>query len=84
MIDNRKEVISMDNPLKAFLPTPHWSKAVFKANGVPFSAVAKGLGFSYAYTCNLLSGVCNVTPEVEARLEELVKQFCKDPRSLER
>ena len=56
-----------------FTPTPHWTKAIFKANGIPISAVAKGLGLSYSYVSSLLCGVCRVTPEVEGKLAQLTE-----------
>ena len=56
-----------------FLPIPHWSRAYFKANNIPLSAVAKALHLSYTYTCNMLSGVATVTSENEAKLTRLAE-----------
>lgn len=61
----------MTETFEKFLPRHHWSKAMFKANGIPLSAVAKALGLSYPYVCSLLSGVVKVTPEVETKLKRL-------------
>ena len=74
IISNRlKEVICMVNYFEEFLSKPHWTKAIFKHNNIPISAVAKGLGLSYSYVSNLLCGVMTITPEVEKRLAKLVE-----------
>jgi hypothetical protein len=64
--------------LKDFFPTPHWSKQVFKDHGFPIAAVAKYLGLAYSYTSNILSGIRQATPQVEAKLRELVDQVEKE------
>jgi hypothetical protein len=64
--------------LKSFLPTPHPSKAVFNSHKFPISAVAKYLGLSYNFTCNILSGTTRVTDENELRIKELVEMLEKE------
>ncbi len=58
---------------KDFLPTPHPSKAIFKKHKYPVAAVAKYLGLSYNFTCNILAGIVRVTPENEFKLRELTE-----------
>ena len=65
----------MNKTFKDLLPQPHWSKAKFKAHDIPISVVAKALGLSYSYVSSLLSGVCNVTEEVEGKLKGLVERM---------
>ena len=62
------------NLLEEYPQIPHPARAVFKANGIPINTVAKALGLSYSYTSNMLCGVVKVTPENEAKLQELVKK----------
>ena len=76
----------MKKAFKELLPQPHWSKAKFKAHDVPISSVAIVLGLSYSYVSTLLSGVCRVTPEVEARLKGFVERLeksCSAPETEE-
>lgn len=67
----------MINP-QDLLPTPHPSKKVFKSHNFPISAVAKHLGISYNFTCNILSGIARVTPENELKLRKLVEILQKE------
>lgn len=65
---------------------PHWSKEVFKYHDIPISSVALTLELNYTYVSTLLSGVSRVTPEVEARLKELVERIeksCSAPETEE-
>lgn len=59
--------------LSKYLPKPHPLKSVFKSYDFPISGVANFIGKSYPYTCNILSGVVRVTPEVELKLKGLAE-----------
>jgi len=56
-------------------PTPHWSKEIIKNHKIPINFVARFLDLSFHYVSNLLSGVCNMTPENEEKIREFVKQI---------
>ena len=60
-------------PFDEFVPVPHWSRAKFKANNIPISAVAKAMHLSYSYVSNMLCGVVNVTAENETKLTRLAE-----------
>lgn len=59
---------------------PHPTRAFFKSNNIPISAVARYLGLSFSYTSNLLSGIHRMTPENDRKLRELVDQLKQSPR----
>jgi len=69
---------NMKTKLSDFLPTPHWSKQIFKDKGFPIAAVAKYLGLAYGYTSNILNGIRRTTPEIDTKLRKLVDQLKKE------
>jgi hypothetical protein len=60
---------------KRIAPTPSEYKSKFKKYGVPACNIAVFLGFSYPYTLNLLNGIARITPEVDAKLKDLLVQL---------
>ena len=64
--------------LKDFLPVPHPLKAILQDHGFPIAGAARYLDLSYNYISNILSGLRRATPEVEAKLKELVDQLEKE------
>ena len=56
-------------------PTPSKYRKIFKEHEVPISYVAPRLNLSYPYTLNLLNGVSRITPEVDTKLQSLVKEL---------
>jgi len=56
-------------------PKPHPIKTVLKKNNVSVAALAKHLGLSFTYVTNLINGVARVTPENEAKLQEIIRHL---------
>jgi hypothetical protein len=51
----------------------HWSQKVFKSNNIPLKVVSKFINRDYFYTCRLLNATIRPTPEIEARIGQLVE-----------
>jgi hypothetical protein len=58
--------------LKHLLPKPIRHKQIFRQLGLPIAAIAKHIGYSYSYTQNILNGLYTLSPEIEAKLDQLV------------
>ncbi|GEM_PF-3809415 len=61
-----------------YRPKPTKYKAELKEMGVSFGAVAQYLGFSYPYTLGLLGGSHRMTPEVEWKIQDLIRNLKKE------
>lgn len=56
-------------------PKPHPIKTILKKNNISIASVARHLGLSFTYVTNLINGVARVTPENEAKLQEIIKHL---------
>ena len=52
---------------------PHWSKPFFKNNDIPLKIISKFIERDYFYTCRLINATIQTTPEIEARIGQMVK-----------
>jgi hypothetical protein len=59
--------------LTDYLPKPHPTKQVFARYHTPIAAVARFMGFSSNYVCNLLNGFARVSPENDAKLHQFAQ-----------
>ena len=53
-------------------PKPHPIKTILKKNNISVASVAQHLGLSFTYVTNLINGAARVTPENEAKLQEII------------
>ncbi|HUT85782.1 MAG TPA: helix-turn-helix transcriptional regulator [Elusimicrobiales bacterium] len=53
----------------------HKAKKIFKENGIRVAQVAKAMGISYPYCCQILRGTSTCTSENQKKLDELVKSL---------
>jgi len=51
----------------------HKAKKIFKENGIRVAQVAKAMGISYPYCCQILRGTSTCTKENNEKLKELVR-----------
>ena len=61
--------------IETLKPPPSKYKVKLQKHGLPATAVAKYLGFSYPYTLNLLNGVSRISPVIDRKLQLLIKQL---------
>ena len=59
--------------LPEITPLPH--HAIFKKHKIRKARIAKYLGFCYAHTHNILTGVTEPKPEIREKLDALVDQL---------
>ena len=53
----------------------HKAKKIFKENGIRVAQVAKAMGISYPYCCQILRGTSTCTKENNEKLLELVSSL---------